>query len=139
MPPSHQPLSARPSATAVAAPHTNIACPTSPVLPQPTNATHPPSHPQAQRASRRGRAYRAMLRSLTCGVGQGTHLFRCAVDFSLRAKGFSLSRPPSPAPQAYRDRVAAATALGGRGPLGVPGHGQGGPAERAPSLSYSSS
>ncbi len=33
-----------------------------------------------------------MLRALTCGVGQGTHLFRCAVDFSLRAKGFSLSR-----------------------------------------------
>ncbi len=38
------------------------------------------------------RACSSMIRSLTCGVGQGTHLFRCAVDFSLRAKGFLLSR-----------------------------------------------
>ncbi|GIL64123.1 hypothetical protein Vafri_18075 [Volvox africanus] len=48
--------------------------------------------PQAERDSRRGRCYNEMLRALTAGVGGGTHLFRLAVDFSLRAKSFSFSK-----------------------------------------------
>ncbi|KXZ48391.1 hypothetical protein GPECTOR_28g798 [Gonium pectorale] len=49
--------------------------------------------PQAERdRSRRGRCYADMLAALTAGVGRGTHLFRTAVDFSLRAKGFSFSK-----------------------------------------------
>ncbi|GLI64796.1 hypothetical protein VaNZ11_008202 [Volvox africanus] len=47
---------------------------------------------QAERDSRRGRCYNEMLRALTAGVGGGTHLFRLAVDFSLRAKSFSFSK-----------------------------------------------
>ncbi|KAG2493863.1 hypothetical protein HYH03_008079 [Edaphochlamys debaryana] len=50
------------------------------------------SCPQAERDSRRGRCYSDMLRAVTAGVGQGTHLFRLAVDFSLRAKSFSFSK-----------------------------------------------
>eukprot|EP00198_Chlamydomonas_reinhardtii_P007857 XP_001697194.1 predicted protein [Chlamydomonas reinhardtii] len=50
------------------------------------------SCPQAERDSRRGRCYNDMMRALTAGVGQGTHLFRLSVDFSLRSKSFSFSK-----------------------------------------------
>ncbi|PNH02780.1 hypothetical protein TSOC_011211 [Tetrabaena socialis] len=50
------------------------------------------SCPQAERDSRRGRCYSDMLRAITAGVGSGTHLFRLAVDFSLRSKAFSFSK-----------------------------------------------